>query len=246
MNKREATKFLSDLQIQFRSFREHLPPDKARTFLMISGDLLVSLSALAIYGMKPTNLPKKELAASVSMLSYQSYQHLRSMPEEGVNSDLSYVVSQLGFATSEVIESFDIPMDMGFNDRLLGAMLRMGRAQGALAALRSPWAKAVATGQDSDVLAALQASRKAGGESRAMQLRERASEWKTEGLPIAIDYDRKHPKIDRQRLAMAVLERIESRSKPGSVKSVENWLRDEVEPKGHIRSRSRKKPAKLT
>lgn len=79
-----------------------------------------------------------------------------------------------------------------------------------------------------------------GGNVRAQQLAEKAALWKAEYLPEAIAIARRHPTITRSGLATRLLVQFgDSRSH----KTVENWLKDEVEPTGVIGNRSRTKPA---
>lgn len=243
MDDRETELTISDLRLRFQEFGADLSPARKRIFENVSPELSLSVSALLPYAVGQTNLESKGLVDCISRLSFQCSEELWDDPVPDTDRNLSSLVFQLGFEAAGLIKAFGFPDEDQFIDDLAMGMLRLGHARGALAVVDAPWAKAFMTGQDSDVLVAIQASRKAGGKVRAKQLQEQASDWKAEALPIAIEYDRKHPKIDRQRLAMAVLERLESRSKPGSVKSVENWLRNEIESLGLVRSRSRKKSA---
>lgn len=243
MNEHDAKQSLLDLHRQLDEYQTCLPPERARTFITISGDLFASLSAIQAHVGEHVEFVNGDLVAQAGRLSFLTYAQLRDRLDSGVSGDLAHVVLQLGASTSEAIQSFENPLDRPFNDQLLGAMLRMGRAQGALASLQSSWAEAFVTRHDLDVLAAIQAARKAGGGVRGKQLQERASDWKAEALPIAISLDTERKSRNRQQLAMAVLDRLKSPNRPGTVKSVENWLRDEVEPLGQARSRSRKKSA---
>lgn len=247
MRDRDLERSISEIRRELEEFRLGLNKERARIFSTISADLFISVSALLLNSSEQINVGGRGLIASVNQAGFRSYSSARGAePVARSEHDLAYVIMQLGLSTSETIESFEIPLEAAFTDRLLGSMLSLGRAQGALAALQSPWAKAFASRQDADVLAAIQAGRKAGGALRGARLRERASEWKAEGLPIAIELDRLRPSRNRSGLARAVLARLKTENRPGTEKSVENWLRDEVEPLGLVRSRKRTKSAKLT
>jgi len=86
-----------------------------------------------------------------------------------------------------------------------------------------------------------------GGKARAAQLQSRANDWKIPALEIAKSLDRSAHKFTRDALTTEILIKLYDKMEPPSAATVNAWLRNEVEPKGLIRSRARKpKSAKLT
>ena len=88
------------------------------------------------------------------------------------------------------------------------------------------------------VSAQIEASRKAGGKTRGLEVSQKAQAWKAEALEIAQRIDK--PTWSRTKLATEISWKAKGEI-PG-IKSLENWLKDEAEmPNGPIRSR--RKPA---
>lgn len=76
------------------------------------------------------------------------------------------------------------------------------------------------------------------GDIRGKQLQEAAQAWKTEYLPEAIKIMKERPNLTRSGLATQLLLQF---GDDRSHRTVETWLKDEVEPLGFIPRRSRKK-----
>jgi hypothetical protein len=86
-------------------------------------------------------------------------------------------------------------------------------------------------------------AREAGGAKRGEVIAAKARAWKAEALDIALARDQKPPHLNRQKMAMHIMERIKGETVP-EFKSVDTWLRTEAEkPHGPVDSRARRKPA---
>lgn len=77
-----------------------------------------------------------------------------------------------------------------------------------------------------------------GGLERGRRLKAYADAWKAKALALAIPLDRAHPDWKRSRLATEIALAFDE--DPPGQKALDDWLRDEAEPSGQIKSRARK------
>jgi hypothetical protein len=124
------------------------------------------------------------------------------------------------------------------------AAMGLGQADVRLAQVwNGLWDIMAVSDANAAVAKAIAKARKAGGTQRGQAIAAKAKAWKTEALEIALARDAKRPRLNREQLALHIMEQIKGETVP-NFKTVETWLRQEAEqPHGPIESRARRKPA---
>lgn len=230
-----------DLVARFTEEANGLAGDRQQTFLAACGRVLPSL--IDAHGLLFQ-------AGLHDRLNLQ--QPLRTICSDGVTligksamGDETLRAAQLTYAAvGEILAALLDPSCDPLT--VLTAGMSFGGAEVRLTQVTSGlWDIMASADTNSHIAMGLADTRKSGGKARAAELKKQAAEWKEKLLPVAVRLDQDHPDWDRQKLAMEII--FETDLKEVSLRSVEDWLKNEAEePQGPIRSRARKQRAKQT
>lgn len=147
-------------------------------------------------------------------------------------------------ATQRTFQVLDLTQAGEDQTATFKAAMVLGQADVRLAQVWSGlWDIMAVSDTNAAVAKGIAKARKTGGTRRGQDIAAKAKAWKAEALEIALARDAKHTPLNRQRLAMHIMDRMKSDPVP-NFKTVETWLRQEAEqPHGPLESRARRKPA---
>ena len=183
---------------------------------------------------------KPDLSRPIEEIVSAARQTIMPKRESGEASRAAWLFLE---ATQRTFEVLNVRPDENQIATFLAA-IELGQADVRLAQVWSGlWDIMAEADSNATTADGISKAREAGGLKRGQTIAAKARVWKAEALEIALAADTKTPRLNRQQLAMHIMERIKGERVP-EFKSVDTWLRTEAEkPHGPLESRARRKPA---